>query len=221
VSYQCTYLGPAVGTRDFEPAAKTHAIFRRVGRHAIPQAFQDGNHVVASRHPRPWQQQLNILRAYATFYNPINLLRTLSRIREDALGPRRVMFQLVGQIGLLLTIPRLIGWAWRLKRGPIEAYRGLAPARIPMIDSASGNEINWAIGNVPSLTPVAEAAIPSAASIRAAQRVLTKTDGVQKRAALPSTRPAARTMISLPLLSLGGSTPVHPERHGRARTGGA
>ena len=153
VSYQCTYLGPAVGTRDFEPAAEAGAIYQRVGRKIIPQAFQDGNHVVASKHPRPWMQQLNLLQAYATFYNPVNLLKTLVRIREDSLGPKRVLFQLIGHVGLLLTIPRLIGWSWRLRKGPIEAYPGLQAARIPMVDAASGDEINWAIEHVPSLHP--------------------------------------------------------------------
>lgn len=149
VSYQCTYLGPAVGTRDFEPAATAGAIFRLVGGKAIPQAFQDGNHVVASKHPQPWRQQIGMLRAYAAFYNPWNTLRALCGIRRP-LGPKRLLFQFAGQIGLLLTVPKLLAWAWRLKRGPIEVYPGLLPARIPMLDAASGNEINWAIENVPS-----------------------------------------------------------------------
>ncbi len=152
VSYQCTYLGPAVGTRDFEPAAKAGAIYKRVGGKVVPQAFQDGNHVVASKHPRPWQRQLNVLRAYFAFYNPLNTLRTLWRIRKSPLGYKRLFFQVVGQIGLLLTVPRLLAWAWRLKRGPIEVYPGLLPARIPMVDAASGREINWTVEHVPQLT---------------------------------------------------------------------
>ena len=151
VSYQCTYLGPAVGTRDFEPAAKAGSIFKRVGREPIPQAFHDGNHVVASRHARPWRQQLNVLRAYAAFYNPVNTLRTFLNLRRDSLGRKRLLFQVVGQIGLVLTIPKLLGWARRLKRGPIEVYEGLQPARIPMIDATSAREVNWAIEQIPSL----------------------------------------------------------------------
>ncbi len=148
VTYQCTYLGPAVGTRDFEPAAQARAIYRYVGGRPVPQAFQDGNHVVASQHPRPWQQQLNVLRAYAAFYNPLNTLRVLCG-RRRTLRSKRLKFQLVGQIGLLLTAPRMMAWAWRLRRGPIQRYPGLLPARIPMIDAASGQEINWAIQHVP------------------------------------------------------------------------
>jgi radical SAM superfamily enzyme YgiQ (UPF0313 family) len=150
VSYQCTYLGPAVGTRDFEPAAKSGTIFSRVGRREIPQAFQDGNHVCASSHPRPWERQINILRAYAAFYNPWNTLRTLWKIRSDRLGPKRLAFQMLGQIGLALTIPKLLAWAYRLKRGPIECYSGLQAARIPMVEAGNGEELSWAIEHVPT-----------------------------------------------------------------------
>jgi hypothetical protein len=68
----------------------------------------------------------------------------------------------VGQIGLCLTIPKLLAWAWRLKRGPIEAYEGLEEARIPMVDALSGSEINWAIEQIPSLEPPSERQRPAA-----------------------------------------------------------
>jgi hypothetical protein len=151
VSYQCTYLGPSVGTRNFEPAAKIGTIFKRVGHRTIPQAFQDGNHVVASKHARPWRQQINLLQAYAAFYNPWNTLRAVLGIRKDSLGPKRLLFQLIGQIGLVLTVPKMLAWAFRLKRGPIEVYPSLQTARIPMIDAASRQEVNWAIEHLPSL----------------------------------------------------------------------
>ncbi|MDM8009049.1 MAG: radical SAM protein [Phycisphaerae bacterium] len=150
VSYQCTYLGPAVGTRDFEPAARSRKIFQAVGGRTIPQAFQDGNHVVASGSPRPWERQINLLRAYASFYNPLNTARALLGIRRDAVSARRLLFQIVGQIGLVMTIPKMLRWAWRLKRGPIQPWDGVQTARIPMVDSLSGQEINWAIDRPPS-----------------------------------------------------------------------
>lgn len=153
VSYQCTYLGPAVGTRDFEPAAQARSIYRRVGHDPIPQAYTDGNHVVASQHARPWDQQMNVLRAYASFYNPLNMLRTIWNIRRHPAGMKRFIFQIVGQIGLMMTFPKLYGWARRLKRGPIEVYDGLQQSRISMINAHSGEEINWAIQHLPSLSP--------------------------------------------------------------------
>jgi len=161
VSYQCTYLGPAVGTRDFEPAAESGAIFRRVGGKPVPEAFYDGNHISASMHPQPWQRQLNILRAYARFYNPLNTIRAMFCFRNDAVSAKRVIFQIAGQIGLLMTLPKLVGWAWRLRRGPIEPWNGVQPARIPIIDAASGQEIQWAIRRPPSLHSVERPPAPA------------------------------------------------------------
>lgn len=149
VSYQCTYLGPAVGTRDFEPAAKAGIMYKAVGGRAIPQAYQDGNHVAASRHAEPWWRQVNVLLAYARFYNPVNTLRVLLKWYRDPLAAKRLLFQVIGQIGLLMTVPKLLAWAWRLRRGPIECWAGLQPARIPMIDARSGAEVNWAIDRPP------------------------------------------------------------------------
>jgi radical SAM superfamily enzyme YgiQ (UPF0313 family) len=160
VSYQCTYLGPSVGTRDFEEAAKAGTMFREVGGAPVPQAFQDGNHVVASRHGKPWWRQVNVLLAYATFYNPLNTLRVLLRRDPTPIKMKRLLFQVLGQIGLLVTVPKLLRWANRLRCGPIETWNGLQPARIPMVDPVTGQEVNWAIERVPSFdVPVVEARV--------------------------------------------------------------
>ena len=151
VSYQTTYLGPAIGTRDLEPALASGAVYRRVGKKPVPQAYQDGNHVVASRHPRPWQRQLNVLRAYCSFYNPLNAAKALLGCGTSAVAPKRFVHQIIGHLGLLFTIPKLVVWAVRLRRGPIEVYRGLEAARIPMVDAASGQEVDWAVKQIPSV----------------------------------------------------------------------
>jgi len=151
VSYQCTYLGPAVGTRDFEPAVENRVLYKSVGGEPVPQAFFDGNHVAASRHAEPWRRQTNILRAYAGFYNPLNMFRILATLGRDRLAWKRLLFQIIGQIGLVMSVPKLLSWARKLKRGPIEVWDGLQPARIPMVDAATGLEINWALEHVPSL----------------------------------------------------------------------
>lgn len=150
VSYQCTYLGPAIGTRDIEQAASARILYKTVGGERIPQAYNDGNHVVASRHATPWERQLNVLRGYWTFYNPLNVVRVLLRTRKHRILGKRLIFQLVGHIGLILTAPKLYAWSRKLKRGPIEVYEGLQRARIPMIDAAEGHEVFWAIEQVPS-----------------------------------------------------------------------
>jgi hypothetical protein len=149
VTYQCTYLGPAVGTRDFEPAAKARAIFRNVGGKPVPQAFQDGNHVAASLHPQPWRKQTNLLRAYICFYNPINLLRALLAAPRGGVPGKQFAMQIVGILGLSLTIPRMLQWSRRLKQGPVEVWDGLQKARIPMVDATTGQQMNWAIEHLP------------------------------------------------------------------------
>ncbi len=150
VSYQCTYLGPAVGTQDFEPAAAARSVYKAVGGKRVPEAYQDGNHVVASKHPKPWKRQLNVLHAYASFYNPLNMLRVLVSRDKPLLKRKRLLFQVLGQIGVVMTAPKLLRWARKLQRGPIEAWDGLQRARIPMVDATTGHEMSWAIQQLPA-----------------------------------------------------------------------
>jgi hypothetical protein len=167
VSYQCTYLGPAIGTRDIEQAAEARILYRTVGGERIPEAYFDGNHVVASRHATPWERQMNVMRAYWTFYNPINTLRVLASIGRDATFAKRLLFQIVGQIGLVLTVPKLLNWAHKLRDERIEVYDGLQQARIPMVDPDRTREVMWSIDQVrtpdlPLRKPIAEAPVPPA-----------------------------------------------------------
>ena len=45
----------------------------------LGRTARHGNHVVASHHPRPWRQQLNVLAAYVYFYSPLRFLAALVR----------------------------------------------------------------------------------------------------------------------------------------------
>lgn len=165
VSYQCTYLGPAIGTRDIEPAALSGALYESVGGKPIPQAYFDGNHVVASKHAAPAARQLNVIRGYAAFYNPLNVLRILCRGRRQGMLAKRLLFQLIGHVGLVLTAPRLWSWSRRIRRGPITRYPGLVRARIPLVDAHGGYEVFWAIENVPApYLPQADHHVPSNAT---------------------------------------------------------
>jgi hypothetical protein len=93
---------------------------------------------------------LNLLWAYTAFYNPVNTLRSLFMLRGDSVSWKRVAFQIIGQIGLALTIPKMLWWARRLRCGPIEVWDGLQQARIPMVAADSRREINWAIEHLPT-----------------------------------------------------------------------
>ncbi len=153
ISYQCTYLMPMVGTRCYEAALASGIVYHSVGHRPVPEHRMDGNHIVASQHARPWRRQLHLLLAYATFYNPANLLRGLLGSHRDAVSPKRLAYQIIGQIGLLRTIPKMLRWAWRLRRGPIERHEGLSPARIPLIDVRTGQPIQWAVEHLLDAPP--------------------------------------------------------------------
>ncbi len=48
--------------------------YETIGGRPVEPYVIDGNHVVASRHPKPWKKQLNLLLAYFCFYNPVRWL---------------------------------------------------------------------------------------------------------------------------------------------------
>ncbi len=156
VSYQCTYLCPAVGTRVFEDMAKSGILYSAVAGDHIPQAFLDGNHVVASKSDEPWKRQMEVVRGYAAFYNPINTLRIIKNWRKTPLSAKRLLFQIIGQIGLVMTAPKLWKWSRKLKNGPIERYEGLISARVPMVDVHTREEVYWAIEKEPSELPLVQ-----------------------------------------------------------------
>ena len=44
---------------------------------AVEPALTSGMHVIATRHAQPWMRQLNLLAAYAYFFNPLRFLAAL------------------------------------------------------------------------------------------------------------------------------------------------
>ena len=74
---QIMMLTPAPGSKLYEDAYTSGLAFESVDKVAVEPRIVDGNHVVASRHPRPWIKQLNLLAAYLYFYNPLRLLVAL------------------------------------------------------------------------------------------------------------------------------------------------
>ena len=70
--------------------------------------------------------------------------------RGATMSAKKLLFQIIGQIGLLLTAPKLWLWSRKLKRGPIRVWEGQITARIPMIDARTRCETQWAIKHKPS-----------------------------------------------------------------------
>ena len=49
---------------------------------AVEPHLVHGNYVVASKHPRPWLKQLNLLAGYTYFFNPLRLVFALVRSKS-------------------------------------------------------------------------------------------------------------------------------------------
>jgi radical SAM superfamily enzyme YgiQ (UPF0313 family) len=131
VSMQVLMMTPSVGTKLYEQTFTTGQVLESVGgRKAEPYMF-DGNYVVASSHPRPWRKQLNLLAAYLYFYNPVWFVLALLR-RKTRVGFKPAGMQIVGNLGVIHTIRRTLGWALRLMFGRIERLSRPPGCPIPM-----------------------------------------------------------------------------------------
>ena len=80
---QVLMLTPAYGSRWYESTYIDGLAFKSVDGIPITSRICDGNYVVASKHPRPWVKQLNLLLAYTYFFNPLRALATLVWSKSD------------------------------------------------------------------------------------------------------------------------------------------
>jgi len=132
-SMQVTALTPAVGTRSYEPTFENGLVFDSVGNRPLLQHQFDGNHVVASESREPWRSQLNVLAAYASFYNPVNAVRTLLR-PANRLYAAGFCDQLLGMMSLVPTAVDSAKWSYRLWRGPVTRTSRPPGPKAPLID---------------------------------------------------------------------------------------
>ncbi|UCG16556.1 MAG: radical SAM protein, partial [Phycisphaerales bacterium] len=132
-SLQVTVLTPAVGTRAYEANYQKGLVFDKVGGRRVLEYQFDGNHVVASSLAEPWRTQLNVVLAYAAYYNPVNLIRSVVR-PSNSLFLAGAYDQVIGQIGLCRTAVQFGRWAFDLWRGPITRKVAAPGPKTPMID---------------------------------------------------------------------------------------
>jgi hypothetical protein len=140
VSMQVLMLTPAAGSKLFEPTFTSGQVFKSVAGKSVRPHMYDGNYVVASGHKRPWQKQLTMLAGYLYFYNPIWFLVALIRVRTRvSLKPAGM--QIIGMMGLAMTIARTSGWAVRLMLGRIDRLTHPPVSQIPMrsVDGAQAS----------------------------------------------------------------------------------
>lgn len=131
VSMQVLMLVPATGSKLYAGTYTSGMAYESVGGRKVEEHMLGGNYVVASHHDKPWRKQINILIAYAYFYNPLRLLLSLVRPKTK-LYLADAVWQLLGMWGLSQTVKRTFGWCLRLRFGKIR--RKVAPPmnKIPM-----------------------------------------------------------------------------------------
>ncbi len=122
VSLQCTVASPAVGSKWISEVFANKMLFKKVGKIEVADCFFDGNHVIASMRPDAWRTQVNMLRGYAAFYNPVNMCKALL-CRNNHIARKKIYWQAWGMIAWLRTAWYLKGYIWNLWKGPIERWQ--------------------------------------------------------------------------------------------------
>lgn len=74
---QVLMLTPSPGSKWYGDTYTSGLAFDSVSGQKIEPHIIDGNYVVASKHPRPWLKQFNLLAGYTYFFNPVRMLAAL------------------------------------------------------------------------------------------------------------------------------------------------
>ena len=74
---QVMMLTPSPGSKLYVETFTSGMAYRSVDGVPVEPKIHTGLHVIASNHPRPWIKQLNLLAAYAWFFNPLRFLWAL------------------------------------------------------------------------------------------------------------------------------------------------
>src|SRR5579884_336990 len=109
VSVQVTILTPSLGSKLYEETFEKGMVIGQAGDRQVEDFQYDGNHLIATEDAHPWRKQINIYLAYASFYNPLNFVRSIANWK-DPLWNYRVMYQAYGMVGLVKSIRT--GWGW-------------------------------------------------------------------------------------------------------------
>ncbi|MEX0725157.1 MAG: radical SAM protein, partial [Planctomycetaceae bacterium] len=145
VGYHTTYIAPSHGAKNFETMFNAGSVISRISGRPIPEAFYDGNHVIASRFKQIWMRQLQLWAAYLAFYNPLHFAQSLLRDQKKVHNRRLFRWQVMGgamiPISILKGIPYLLATAFC----KIERHAGPTIRCLPMYDVHSGERVRWGI----------------------------------------------------------------------------
>lgn len=148
ISMQVLMLVPATGSKLFAGTYTSGMAYDSVAGRKVEEHMLGGNYVVASNHSKPWRKQINILLAYAYFYNPLRFALALVRPRSK-LHFDDALWQVLGMWGLAQTLRRTFGWMLRLRFGRVVRRSAPPMSRIPM-RAVGGGCASHALPGTPS-----------------------------------------------------------------------
>jgi radical SAM superfamily enzyme YgiQ (UPF0313 family) len=132
VSVQVTSLIPSVGSKGYEQPYEDGMVIEQAGKEKVEDYRYDGNNCIATHDPNPWRKQLNLYVAYASFYNPLNFVRTLWNWRHPNFKIR-LAWQVCGMVGIVRSFKQGWRWLWNLYKGPITKLDALPQRRLIMV----------------------------------------------------------------------------------------
>lgn len=142
VSLQCTVHVPMIGTKEQEKTFNAGKVVAKVGGKAIEERHFDGNHIIVSGSEPDWSRQVKFLGAYASFYNPFNLLRAF---RDDGsrLRKYRMAYQFIGMIATGITVLKTLPYLLRLRFTKTERHQHSPPQYPVPVTYAPGAFPRW------------------------------------------------------------------------------
>lgn len=132
VSFQVLMMTPATGSKLYEEAFTKRLAFRSVGGRDVEPHMTDANYVIASGEAKPWKKQLNLMLAYAFFYNPLRFLKALV-FPKSRLYLADALAQMHGMWGLTQTVRRTVPWLLRLIGGRIARFSEPPASPVPVV----------------------------------------------------------------------------------------
>ena len=135
VSVQVTILTPSVGSKGYEEPYEKGLVIEEAAGQKLEDHHYDGNRCIATEDPHPWRKQVNIYLSYASFYNPLNFVRSVANWK-DPLWSERVLYQTYGMLGLARSLARSWNWLMSLQGGPITRMAGVPQCKLEMVPPA-------------------------------------------------------------------------------------
>lgn len=155
VTFQVLMLSPATGSKLYEGTYNSGMVIQSANEKPVRQHMRDANYVFATHAEKPWRMQVNMVIAYAYFYNPLRFLWALVRPRSRLYFADSIA-QAAGMRGFLQTLRRTVPWAWNLWRGPIVREDKPPLSAIPMVSVLGGRAEHALEAQAAAKGPVSE-----------------------------------------------------------------